>query len=303
MAKSKRAFTLVELLVVIAIIGVLVALLLPAVQAAREAARRSSCANKLRQMSLAIQNYATANDDELPPGTIGQGKYGVFTYLLPHMEQQQVFNQIDLDANPQSSAARTTVIETYLCPNYDETPQFQDAFRNGAITTYQGVGGAFDPTRPISQQERLLSPGYGDLPLSGPFSWGANPRRFKDFTDGTSNTFVLGEFVHTDRLPGPYHDLPGNIRPWIIGAPVVSTADDRPSYSMKVAFCTPNSRIDRVADAVPYNHLPFGSFHVGGTNFGLGDGSVRFVVDNVDIIAFKGACTINGDETVSAGAL
>jgi prepilin-type N-terminal cleavage/methylation domain-containing protein len=304
MANRRQAFTLVELLVVIAIIGVLVALLLPAIQAAREAARRSSCSNKARQMALAMQNYASAKNDQLPPGILGQGKYGLFTFLLPYMEQQQVFSQIDLKGNPEASPARTTVIDTYLCPNYDGVPQFQDASRNGAITTYQGVGGSFtDSTKPPSQQENLPSPGYGILPLNGPFTWGANPRRLKDFTDGTSNTFVMGEFVHTDRLPGAYHDLPGNIRPWIIGSPVVATADDRPCYSMKVAFYTPNTKIDRLADSVFFNHLPFGSFHTGGTNFSLGDASVRFVSDDVDLNAFKAACTINGDETTSAGAL
>lgn len=300
MSVSRRAFTLVELLVVIAIIGVLVALLLPAVQAAREAARRSTCTNKLRQQSLAVQNYASAKDDELPPGSLGQGKHGVFTYMLPYIEQQQVFGQIDLKSSPDSSPMRTTVIDTYLCPNYNESPQYQDSARNGAITTYQAVGGAFRTDIPRARQERLTSPGFGDLPLNGAFVWGSNPRKFKDFTDGTSNSLAFGEFVHTDRMPGLYHELPGNIRTWIGGAPTVSGADERPTYAMKVAEYAPNTPIDRAADVVPYNHLPFGSFHPGGVNFGLADASVRFIIDDVDVDAYKAACTINEGETSGA---
>jgi prepilin-type N-terminal cleavage/methylation domain-containing protein len=296
---SRQAFTLVELLVVIAIIGVLVALLLPAVQAAREAARRSTCANKVRQISLAIQNYVSSHDDEMPPGVAGAGKHGVFTYLLPYIEQQSIYSQIDLKATPESSAARTTVIDAYLCPNYPDVPQFADAARNGAITTYQAIAGAFDPNVPRARQEKLISPGYGDLPLNGPFTWGVTPRRFKEITDGTSNTLVMGEFVHTDRDPAsPYYELPGNIRPWMIGAPQLSAETDRASYPMKVAEYTPNFQADRIADSVPYNHLPFGSFHPGGTTFGLADASVRFLSDDVEVIAYKAACTVNGGETV-----
>ena len=303
MSVSRRAFTLVELLVVIAIIGVLVSLLLPAVQAAREAARRSTCANKLRQQTLAIQNYASAKKDQLPPATLGQGKHGLLTFLLPYIEQQAIYNQIYLTTNPETSPVRTTVIEAYVCPNYTEVPQFQDPARNGALTTYQGVGGAFRSDTPIQRQERLTSPGYGDLPLTGAFVWGTTPRKFKDFTDGTSNTLAIGEFVHTDVDPAsPYHQLPGNIRPWIISAPNLS-ADNRAAYSMKVVASTPNSPIDRNNGDVGYNHLPFGSFHVGGANFGLADASVRFVADGVNLDSFKYSATINDGDIVSGGEL
>jgi xanthine dehydrogenase molybdopterin-binding subunit B len=82
------------------------------------------------------------------------------------------------------------------------------------------------------------------------------------------------------------------------GAPAVGNAEERPTYAMKVAEYAPNTPIDRVADVVPYNHLPFGSFHPGGVNFGLADASVRFIVDDVDVDAYKAACTINESETL-----
>jgi prepilin-type N-terminal cleavage/methylation domain-containing protein len=304
MSVSRRAFTLVELLVVIAIIGVLVSLLLPAVQAAREAARRSTCSNKLRQQVLAIQNYAAAKKDQLPPATLGQGKFGLFTFLLPYIEQQSIYSQINLKASPEASPVRTVVIDTYICPNYTDVPQFQDASRNGALTTYQGVCGAFRSDTPLTRQERLTSPGYGDLPLNGAFAWGTALRRFKDFTDGTSNTLAIGEFVHTDVDPmSPYHQLPGNIRPWIISAPGLSNPEDRAAYSMKVVTATPNSPIDRNNGDTGYNHLPFGSFHVGVANFGLADASVRFVADGVNLDSFKYSATINDGDIVSGGEL
>jgi prepilin-type N-terminal cleavage/methylation domain-containing protein len=304
MSVSRRAFTLVELLVVIAIIGVLVALLLPAVQAAREAARRSTCSNKLRQQTLAVQNYASAKKDQLPPATLGQGKHGLFTFLLPYIEQQSIFSQIDLKTNPETSIVRINVIDTYVCPNYTEVPQYRDASRNGALTTYQGVGGAFRPDITPTRQDRFTSPGYGDLPMSGAFIWGTTPRKFKDFTDGTSNSLAIGEFVHTDiDSTSPYHQLPGNIRPWIISAPNLSNPDERAAYSMKVVAATPNSPIDRNNGDVGYNHLPFGSFHVGGSNFGLADASVRFVADGVNLDLFKYSCTINDGDVVGGGDL
>ncbi|MAT70240.1 MAG: general secretion pathway protein GspG [Planctomycetaceae bacterium] len=303
MIRSYRAFTLVELLVVIAIIGALVALLLPAVQAAREAARRSSCTNKLRQQAIAIQNYASSHDGDLPPGSPGLAKHGLFTYLLPYIEQDSIYQQIDLESSPEIATVRTVVIDTYLCPDYAGDPQFDDGNRNGAITTYQAVGGAFLPSIPRARQERWTTPGYGDIPLNGAFTWGDEPRRLKEFTDGTSNTLSLGEFVHTDRFPGPYHELPGNIRTWIGGAPALGNVNERPSYVLKVAEYVPNAPIDRLADAVPYNHLPFGSFHPGGANFAIADASVRFVVDDVDLNAYRAVCTVNEGELVAEGTL
>jgi type II secretory pathway pseudopilin PulG len=289
---------LVELLVVIAIIGILVALLLPAIQAARETARRAKCTNTIKQLSLAMQNYASARKGEFPLGSPGQGVHGTFTHLLPYLEEQALYDQIDVKLKTYKSVddpQRYTIVQAYICPNYPELPVARNtgnANTEGALTTYQGVGGAFT----VERQERLSSPGYGDLPLNGPFRWGPEPRRIKDITDGTSNTLQFGEFVHTDRLPGPYHDLPGNIRAWIGGAPVIT---EKASYVFKVAAYAPNTKIDRAADAVPFNHLPFGSFHPGITNFSYVDGSVHSVTDDVNIDVFKWSSTIDGEEVVS----
>lgn len=293
--KHSSGFTLVELLVVIAIIGVLIALLLPAIQAARESARRAQCTNQLRQLGLGVQNFISANGGEFPPGSPGPGEHGLFTYVLPYIEENALYDQIDVKRvtyTTETDPMRFTIVKTYVCPSYPESPLISDPFaiyRQGALTTYQAVGGAFT----LPNQEFVASASYGDMPTNGAFRWAGDPRRIKDFVDGTSHTLILGEFVHADREPGPSHDPPGNIRIWMGGAPIVA---DKTSYVFKVGVYTPNTQIDRIANMVPFNHLPFGSFHPGVTNFSLADGSTRSISDDVDIDAFRGACTINGGE-------
>jgi prepilin-type N-terminal cleavage/methylation domain-containing protein len=121
-AKSPRAFTLVELLVVIAIIGVLVALLLPAIQAAREAARRTQCANNMKQIGLAVQNYHDSRK-ELPPSRVADGNLTTMALILDYMEQSQVRGLWNNKAGSygcfydQSYAARTAAVDAYYCPS------------------------------------------------------------------------------------------------------------------------------------------------------------------------------------------
>ena len=128
-SNAQRGFTLVELLVVIAIIGILVALLLPAVQAAREAARRTKCVNNLKQMGLAIHNYISAHRGEFPPGCPVSPNYppsprlqGLFSYILPFLEEKGIYDQLRLKNDVQSDLwnrmHRFTEISTYVCPSY-----------------------------------------------------------------------------------------------------------------------------------------------------------------------------------------
>src|SRR6476660_6961676 len=130
----RRAFTLIELLCVVAIIGILVGLLLPAVQAAREAARRMSCTNNLKQIGLAIHNFESTNKT-LPPGAVWTSKFkrgSVFVYLLPFMEQSNLYNQFDL-SKPDidgtmladgSGPVGGVIIPTVLCPSDDHEQRY-----------------------------------------------------------------------------------------------------------------------------------------------------------------------------------
>ena len=124
---SRRAFTLVELLVVIAIIGILIALLLPAVQAARESARRSECTNHLKQLGLALHNYAGTYGEFLPPGSPDSLRHGLFTAMLPFLEHANIHDQIDLEGIPHDDPMRYTPIAEYTCPSFPGPVVYTDS--------------------------------------------------------------------------------------------------------------------------------------------------------------------------------
>jgi prepilin-type N-terminal cleavage/methylation domain-containing protein len=282
-------FTLVELLVVIAIIGILIALLLPAVQAAREAARRTQCANNLKQMGLAIHNHMDEHNQVLPVGVRGPNLHGMFTYMLPYMEHRNVFDRIKLDEPPSSSPELYTPIAEYLCPSYPGPTTIQGSpssvsYFDGALTTYQGVGGV------LREGVEVETSVYGDLPMNGAFCW-RKRRRIEDIRDGTSNTLIIGEFVQSDKT-GTYAGFPGNVRAWIRS----NNGDAKGSYAFKVIEYPVNADVDRMADGIPFNHLPMGSYHPNGAEFLAGDGSVHFISENTDLELYRSLCTIDGGE-------
>ena len=114
MRRKQAAFTLVELLVVIAIIGTLVALLLPAVQSAREAARRTQCSNNLRQMGLAMHTYASTYQERFPPGSRGKGIHGFFSIILPYIEQKAVYDRLTIRLTTHDAGDRVTASDVAL---------------------------------------------------------------------------------------------------------------------------------------------------------------------------------------------
>jgi prepilin-type N-terminal cleavage/methylation domain-containing protein/prepilin-type processing-associated H-X9-DG protein len=180
--RQASGFTLVELLVVIAIIGVLVALLLPAIQAAREAARRSQCTNNMKQLGIAVQNYHDVRK-ELPPNRVLDGQQTWLGLILPYLEQTQVANLWKNERGcfyDQTYAARTAVVDTFYCPSMnhdsrilifpttqntsdghshprtDSAPEASGTGWQGSISDYRAVAGS------TCRVENLISPAAND---------------------------------------------------------------------------------------------------------------------------------------------
>ena len=316
--RNRRAFTLVELLVVIAIIGILVALLLPAVQSAREAARRAQCMNNLKQMGLACQNYMSTYNDRLPFGYAGRlpappnrnfQKIGVFTQMLRFMEESNTYDQLEFDYSglPWNDPARDIVVNSYICTSWQDLPLQSSArpgfeYQLGGLVTYSGNGGAAN-----SAETCLVGGAYpnngafllkGDPPCSAPAKVRGAQRTGAQITDGQSKSFLIGEFVHRDCSIGDVcDDPPGNVRPWYL-AGFQNRETSVPSvYSFKELEFTPNSRANR-NEGVSFNQLPMSSYHPSITQFVYIDGSVHTIQDAVEQQVYQALATVNGSEAL-----
>ena len=290
-----RGFTLIELLVVIAIIAILVSLLLPAVQQAREAARRTQCKNNLKQIGLALHNYHDVHG-LFPTGSVpqtdgtanfvNQASFGWSSFILPQIEQANIFNNLGISelslfevtsSNAGSMEDLNRIfpaLSFYQCPS-DTTgpnlragsrrPDFNGANESGITNSwrpptmnYIGVVGVRDINRPL---------GPTSVPQNGLF-YNASRVRFRDVTDGTSNTLAVGE--REDRCGAG--SWIGNRAPRGGGTRGADYTFGRVSVNLNDPISTGSANC---TDG-------FSSLHVGGAQFVLADGSVRFVSENID---------------------
>ncbi len=303
----RRAFTLVELLVVIAIIGVLVALLLPAVQAARAAARRAQCTNQVKQWGLAMHLFHDAND-RLPLGSSRNPRQTWVRYLWPYIEQNALADRGDNKLNfyePPGTVGGTLngttgqYVALYRCPDdvdgVDQTVGNYQRRRGNYVVNWGNV--RYDQSR---NQEGVS---VDDLPLA-PFSHVGGDRTkpretsLADITDGTSSTLLLSETLmawseEDNDWRGDIHNDDGVFRFHTITPPNSSVADE----ILRGWFQeTGDINMPAVAGRATQQVSASRSRHRGGVNALYCDGSVQFVTDGISIDVWMAQGTINGGE-------
>lgn len=306
------AFTLIELLVVIAIIGILIGLLLPAVQQIRESARRVQCANQLKQQVLGTLNYESARR-EFPPGFTHPWNTMWSGFLLPYIEQDNLFNTIDVEGYWSASVtthlpnidALGQVLEIFQCPSANIVPaQYDDSMEADRVTSCY-----------LACASGLLDREAGDLPWCGMNRYEdydesdgifyLNSRtRQAEVIDGVSNTLLIGETIPDQYFfDDDFSDNPQKVDHWIIGSremndypTSIPVGSNEVSECLGSTACPPNS-LNNPDAPIDHKELCFGSAHPQGMNLGFADGHVRFVSDSVDPVIYRAIGTRAGGET------
>jgi prepilin-type N-terminal cleavage/methylation domain-containing protein/prepilin-type processing-associated H-X9-DG protein len=308
----RSGFTLVELLVVIAIIGILVALLLPAVQAAREAARRTQCTNNMKQLGLAMQNYLSARKT-FPPGSIRDKAAGKSNFrdprvsphvrLLPYMENQPLYDRFDWTYSwetDQNAILRRTNVAGLACPSRENNDVDYYYSANKPIagaggefaTHYMGVMGAkgLIPGTTTSYEIDTSTPNHGDFATNGILIRDRAIAASK-VTDGLSHTFLMGEMS------------------WNIGEIEAWTGGLSPAWQNSMTIKNVTNPLNSYKYDIPLNQLSindtsFGSLHAGrGANFLMGDGSVHFISEDIALDTLKSLASRKTAEVVSDSSL
>ena len=317
---KRYGFTLIELLVVIAIIGVLVALLLPAVQQAREAARRAQCKNNLKQFGLAFQNYHDVHGRFPQGGTIACCGYGpnigYMVRLFPYMDQAPLYNQINMSAaNALADASGNpppfvqTVIPMALCPSDghrwagDQYPGWGWGLGGFTVANYDGsagsmvFGSANGSCVPYVTGVQINGWGDGNDPfaLSGMGSRGGAAIGIRDVTDGTSNVIQMGEVLPSCND----HVVNGGLWGSNGQSYHAGTAAPINDYSSCVWATPQQIRFPSCSNAPGPGSVPrdgwnqwniswgFKSMHTGGAQFLFVDGSVHFLSENLNYLTYQ----------------
>jgi prepilin-type N-terminal cleavage/methylation domain-containing protein len=305
---SRRALTLIELLVVAAIIGLLVALLLPAIQASRESARRAQCLNNFKQLGIALHNYADVHG-QLPSASTSPVDVGVWNFandptvhlhswagmLLPYLEESSLHGTIDFHASSLAPANRdvaATLVATYRCPSfvgqdYSQGKKYLELYDRFAIRNYVALGSTSVGT--------LWGPGIDGKRRPDGSMYCQSTTTWKDITDGLSQTVVIAETREQD------------VAVWIdgTGAAAVArpfSADNVPSYAVEDATSLNHDAYYVWGDTIDSIDCRYGpsSMHAAVVGHLAADGSARFLADTIEPKLYDALVTRAGGEVTGA---
>ncbi|PHR92741.1 MAG: prepilin-type cleavage/methylation domain-containing protein [Blastopirellula sp.] len=304
---KRRGFTLVELLVVIAIIGILIALLLPAVQQAREAARRISCTNQMKQIGLAMHNYhdtfgvfpmaTNCNIGGGDPGYSTNRRFSWFHQILPFVEQSALQEQFQVRINNNEFLGGVpeakVIINGFTCPS---DPNGEKIDQQGFHGNYQVCNGDTHTGSGAGTQRGMFYP--------------RNDTNFADVTDGTSNTAMIGEIrIQKDRLPasgpgnvvcGGSHDLRGRYNNPYHGNVFFTTMRGPNTKVGDVnQYCNGTEKVPCRQCSTPNNETHTRSWHPGGVVITMADASVQFIPNTIDQLVFQAIGTKGEGEVVA----
>lgn len=305
--RVRKAFTLVELLVVIAIIAILVALLLPAIQSARDAALRAHCQNNLKQLGLAAFTYQTTKK-KFPPGARMGGNSGdvrvsLHVFLLPYLEQESLRQEFDDSRTVyqgENLQNGKMVISAFVCPS--DSRRFYDPFNwnnNWETSNYAGVMGAGNN----GNRWDLESSHCGDVSLDGMF-YPDSEVRVRDVVDGLSNTLAFGERLNNLRVwtKGAYYVGSPSSHVCVFSAKNVRwpiNSDEDTLCYLKILSNGKTQNCPGGKRTCLFNDLFFGSEHAGGAYFANGDGSVHYLDEQIAMPVYQALATIDGRESVN----
>ncbi len=324
---GKRAFTLIELLVVVAIIAILIGLVLPAVQSAREAARRIQCANNLKQIALAAHNFHDSRG-AFPQGvSLAPSQASSLAFIMPYSEQINTFNSFNMASNVTTSAANSTArytnVPNYVCPSDPSSGNWRDSSPSpgveGGVMGRSNYFGNLGTSGWVYEQLNATSKSAERV---GAFSYESSTK-LADIADGTSNTVMYAE-VKRGARPGRNSLDVTLVPPAVWGdSPVTNPNALRPMAACNNPTTTYNHTglqyqsgffiTALYTHTVPPNytgrdcmrfmffdqgHLASRSYHPGGVNVAMSDGSVRFIREGIQFPVWQALSTRRGGEVI-----